>query len=129
MGLLAQHRYTPNEKITFEYGARFDVHSEVDNPIFSPRAALLYSASDQFRLRTAVSSGFRAPEVFEEDLHISNVGGELFTTFNDPALQEESSLTASISPEWDLNDNWRLELNGFHTWLDNTLVVEPDDLP
>jgi outer membrane receptor for ferrienterochelin and colicins len=129
LGLLAQHRYTPNEKITFEYGARFDVHSEVDNPIFSPRAALLYSATDQFRLRTAISTGFRAPEVFDEDLHISNVGGELFTTFNDPALQEESSLTASISPEWDLNDNWRLELNGFHTWLDNTLVVEPNDLP
>jgi outer membrane receptor for ferrienterochelin and colicins len=129
LGFLAQHRYMPSDRITFEYGARFDIHSEVDDPIFSPRASLLYSLSDQFRLRTAVSTGFRAPEVFDEDLHISNVGGELSTTFNDPNLEEESSLTLSISPEWEVNDNWRIEMNMFHTWLDDTLVVEPNDDP
>ena len=127
LGFLAQHRYTPSDQITFEYGARLDIHSEVDDPIFSPRAALLFSPNDQFRLRTAVSTGFRAPEVFDEDLHISNVGGELSTTFNDPDLREEKALTLSISPEWDINDNWRLEINAFHTWLDDTLVVEPND--
>jgi outer membrane receptor for ferrienterochelin and colicins len=32
-------------------------------------------------------------------------------------------------PEWQINDEWRLELNAFHTWLDDTLVVEPRDNP
>jgi len=126
-GVLMQHRYTPSDMWTIEYGSRMDLHSEVADPIFSPRAAVLYSANDDFRIRSAVSTGFRAPEVFDEDLHIANVGGELSTTFNNPDLQEESSLTVSISPEWQVSEAWRLEANFFHTWLDDTLVVEPND--
>jgi len=126
-GLVVQHRYTPGDVWTFEYGSRVDFHSEVDNAIFSPRAAVLYSPNEDQRVRAAVSTGFRAPVVFNEDLHISNVGGELSTTFNDPNLGEESSVTISLSPEWFVKDRWRFEANFFHTWLEDTLVVEPND--
>ena len=129
LGFIAQHRYEQNESLTYEYGARVDIHSEVDTPIFSPRAAVLYSPNYDVRIRTAVSTGFRAPTVFNEDLHIDSVGGELSTTYNDPELKEESSVTVSISPEWQITDTWRVELNSFHTWLDDTLVVEPNDDP
>jgi len=128
-GLYAQHRWKPVEAWTAEYGVRGDFNSEIDDPIFSPRAAVLWSPDPDLRVRGAVSTGFRAPEVFDEDLHISNVGGELQTTFNDPNLEEESSVTVSLSPEWQINECWRLEVNAFHTWLDDTFVVEPNDDP
>lgn len=129
LGVFVQHRWKPNDVWTFEYGVRSDLNSELDDPIFSPRAAILWSPNNDLRVRGAISTGFRAPELFDEDLHISNVGGELQTTFNDPSLEEESSVTLSVSPEWQINESWRLEMNAFHTWLDDTFVVEPNDDP
>ena len=128
-GILAQHRYDPSELWTFEYGARLDFHSELDDPVFSPRAVLLYNPTDDLRIRTVLSTGFRASQIFNKDLHISNVGGELTSTTNDPNLKKEGAVTLSFSPEWQINDSWRLELNAYHTWLDDTLVVESDDDP
>ena len=129
LGTFIQHRWKPNDNWTFEYGMRGDFNSELDDPVFSPRAAILWSPNSDLRVRGAISTGFRAPELFDEDLHISNVGGELQTTFNDTQLDEESSVTISVSPEWQINDRWRLEVNAFHTWLDDTFVVEPNDDP
>jgi outer membrane receptor for ferrienterochelin and colicins len=125
LGLLFQHRYKMNESLTLEYGARADFHSNVDDPIFSPRASLLWSISDQFRIRGAFSTGFRAPEIFDEDLHIAAAGNEVAVTTNDPNLVEEYSTTFSISPEWEITDKWRLEGSLFFTALRDTLVVEP----
>ncbi|WP_083912897.1 TonB-dependent receptor plug domain-containing protein [Rubritalea marina] len=129
LGIYAQHRWKPQELWTLEYGLRGDFNSEINDPIFSPRAAILWSPEDDLRIRGAVSTGFRAPEVFDEDLHIESVGGDLRTTFNDPNLKEESSVTISLSPEWQVNEHLRLEMNAFHTWLDDTFVVQPNDDP
>jgi outer membrane receptor for ferrienterochelin and colicins len=128
-GLLAQHRWKISDLITAEYGARVDFHSAVEDPILSPRANLLIEPTSNFRIRNSIGWGFRAPEVFNEDLHIANVGGDLQATTLDPALREESSVTLSIAPEWQITDRWRLEVNGFHTWLDDTFVDVPDDNP
>jgi outer membrane receptor for ferrienterochelin and colicins len=127
LGVLMQHRWVINERLTAEYGGRVDFHSEVEAPIFSPRANLLIQANDSLRIRNSVSWGFRAPEVFDEDLHISNVGGDLQTTTNDPNLREESSITFSVAPEWQINDQWRLEVNGFFTQLRDTFIDVPND--
>jgi outer membrane receptor for ferrienterochelin and colicins len=125
LGLLAQHRYTVSEALKFEYGARLDFHSNVEDPIFSPRASALWTVNDDFRIRGAFSTGFRAPEIFDEDLHIAAAGNEVAVTTNDPTLEEEYSMTFSISPEWQITDRWRLEGSVFHTSLQDTLVVEP----
>jgi outer membrane receptor for ferrienterochelin and colicins len=125
-GLLAQHRYRINDMFTAEYGARVDFHSEVNNPILSPRASLMIEPRHDLRIRNSLGWGFRAPEIFDEDLHISNVGGELQTVNLDPNLKEESAVTFSIAPEWYLTDRWRLESNFFHTWLDDAFVINPD---
>lgn len=129
LGLLAQHRWTASEMWTFEYGARIDFNSELNDPIISPRAALLVTPSGDFRIRSSFSTGFRAPEIFDEDLHISNVGGALQTTFLDPALREESAVTFAIAPEWQITDRWRLEFNAFYTLLQDTFVNQPNDDP
>ncbi len=128
-GALIQHRWKPSGLLTFEYGARLDVHSEVSDAIVSPRATVMIEPASNFRIRNSLGWGFRAPEAFDEDLHVANVGGDLQVTRMDPGLKEESAVTLSIAPEWQITDRWRLEANFFHTWLDDSFVVNPDDDP
>lgn len=128
-GTILQHRWKPNDLLTFEYGARLDIHTEVEDPILSPRATLMVEPSSNFRIRNSLAWGFRAPETFDEDLHIANVGGDLQIIEKDPSLKEETAITFSVAPEWQINDRWRLETNFFHTWLDNSFVVSPNDDP
>jgi len=125
-GLLAQHRYRINDIFTAEYGARVDFHSEVDNPILSPRATLMVEPRHDLRIRNSLGWGFRAPEIFDEDLHISNVGGDLQVINLDPNLKEETAITLSVAPEWNITDRLRFESNFFHTWLDDAFVINPD---
>ena len=126
-GLLAQHRWRINDVFTAEYGARVDFHSEVNDPIFSPRASLMIEPRQDFRIRNSLGWGFRAPEIFDEDLHISNVGGDLQVINLDPNLKEETAITLSVAPEWNITDRWRFESNFFHTWLDDAFVINPDN--
>ena len=100
LGFIFQHVWKPIEALTLEYGIRGDFNSETNDPIFSRQAAILWSFDQDVRVRCATSTGFRAPEVFNEDLLISSVGGYLGTTFNDPNFEEEKSVTVSLSPEW-----------------------------
>lgn len=125
LGLMAQHRWEVNSGVTAEWGARVDLHSELEDPVISPRASVLVKANDRFRVRNSLGWGFRAPEIFDEDLHISNVGGDLRAIRLDPNLTEESAITLSVAPEWNITERWRLETNVFHTQLDDTFVLEP----
>lgn len=47
----------------------------VDHVIFSPRINLRYNPTEQINLRLNYAGGFRAPQTFDEDLHIALVGG------------------------------------------------------
>lgn len=127
VGVLAQHRYTPNDAWTFEYGGRVDQNSNLDDAVFLPRGSVLYTVNERLRVRGAVSTGFRAPEVFDEDLHIELVGGETQTIRNAPGLVEERATTFSLAPEWQLSDRWRLEANAYYTRLEDSFAVGGPD--
>lgn len=129
LGVLFQHRWKWNEVYTAEYGARADFHSEIPDPVLSPRANLLIQATENLRVRNSLSWGFRAPEVFDEDLHIASVGGDLSAVRNAPDLREESSVTLSVAPEWQIDERWRLEVNAFHTWLSDSFSLVASDDP
>ena len=114
-------------------GARIDKHSELDDPILSPRAALMLTPTDQLRLRSSAAAGFRAPQPFNEDLHIDLVGGSAQIIENDPGLKPERSwsfaqqveFTAAPAPRWSL----RVGLNGYLTFITDAFVLnERDDL-
>ncbi len=110
--VLAQNEWK-NEKWSILVGGRLDLHSMMDHPIFSPRANLRFNPTENINLRVGYSSGYRAPQVFDEDLHISNVGGEVLMVRNSKDLKEERShnVTASV----DLYGN-------FGDWQTNLLV-------
>ena len=68
----------------------------VKNAIFSPRANVRFNPTKDLVLRANYSAGFRAPQVFDEDLHVDNAGGDLIVIENDPNLHEERSKQPSV---------------------------------
>ena len=101
-------------------GARLDKHSMVSRAILSPRLNLRFAPSKDFTLRASYSKGFRAPQLFDEDLHVDNAGGDLILSRNAPGLREETSHSFSASIDWYHRFGvWQLNLlaEGFYTQL------------
>jgi outer membrane receptor for ferrienterochelin and colicins len=114
------------------YGARVDDYSKLSDLIVSPRLALKYAPLPNLTWRLSVASGFRGPQVFDEDLHITQVGGEGQVIRNDPGLEEERSLSASLGLEWTpliWGGVGLVEANLFSTDLEDLFLVIDDDQP
>ena len=63
-------------QFTMLLGLRMDKHNMIDNLIFSPRVNFLYKPTDKLQARLTYSTGFRAPQAYDEDLHVTAVNGE-----------------------------------------------------
>lgn len=115
-----------NEKWSFLIGGRLDKHNLIDGVIFSPRANLRYNPTKNINLRASYSYGFRAPQAFDEDLHIDNVGGIVSMIRLADDLQVEKSQSLSLSADmyrtW---GNWQgnLLLEGFYTNLSDVFAL------
>lgn len=108
-------------------GGRFDKHNLIDNIIFSPRANIRFNPTEDINMRLSYSSGFRAPQAFDEDLHITAVGGDVVIISLDPDLKEEKSNSLSASVDYykrfgAVQTNFLLE--GFYTDLKNVFILE-----
>ncbi len=108
-------------------GARIDKHNLIKNPIFSPRVNLLFKPSKQFQARLTYSTGFRAPQAYDEDLHVTAVGGEGVQIKLADGLKEERSNSFSGSVDWTTKfGHWQANvlLEGFYTDLKNVFILE-----
>lgn len=116
-----------NEKISILVGGRFDKHNLIKDPIISPRLNFRYNPTKYMSLRASYSSGFRAPQAFDEDLHVTAVGGNVALIRLDPNLKTEKSQSFSASVDFyktfgQVQTNFLIE--GFYTNLDNVFVLE-----
>ncbi|MDR0745702.1 MAG: TonB-dependent receptor [Mediterranea sp.] len=116
-----------DEKWGILVGARLDKHNMIDRMIVSPRANLRYNPTAYINLRLSYSSGFRAPQAFDEDLHIESVGGTVSMIERDPNLKEERSHSFSASADiyhrfGAFQANFLVE--GFYTRLSDVFVID-----
>ncbi len=115
----------------FLIGCRVDKHSFIHNPIFSPRANIRFNPSDNLNFRLSYSSGFRAPQAYDEDFHIAVVGGERVVTVLAPGLKQESSNSVSGSMDFyhtfgNVQTNLMVDL--FYTNLSDVFVLRNLDI-
>ncbi len=122
-------------------GARFDNYSVKNNiensnisgNVVSPRINVLFTPTTNLQLRGSYSRGFRAPQVFDEDLHIETSGARQVINRNDPDLKQETSNSFTFSADYTKNFKnifTNLLIEGFYTRLNNPFVNhigEPDD--
>ncbi|TNE74093.1 TonB-dependent receptor [bacterium] len=113
IGNYAQLQWIPVQNLTVLSGARVDVvqihsmyHFSSDSylsddsyVVFVPRFALMYDWNEQFKSRVSFAQGYRAPQAFNEDLHIETVGGAARFVQLSPDLKMEKSqsVTASLN--------------------------------
>ena len=108
-------------------GGRLDNHNLIDGLIFSPRANLRFNPTENINLRASYSYGFRAPQAFDEDLHIDNVGGTVSMIKLAEDLTVEKSQSVSVSADmyhsW---GNWQANVlvEGFFTDLDDVFALK-----
>lgn len=108
-------------------GLRADHHSMLDKPVVSPRLNVRYSPNDHIVLRTGYSSGFRAPQVYDEDLHVGAVAGELYRLVNASDLRPEYSHSVTASADFCFHlgqTEGDLMVEGFFTRIDDAFVNE-----
>ncbi len=112
-------------------GGRLDKHNMLDNLIFSPRANLRFNPTKDINLRLSYASGFRAPQAFDEDLHIENVGGTVSVIDLDPNLEEEKSHSLSASADvYQRFGAWQANalVEGFYTRLLDAFTLGPAEM-
>lgn len=114
------------------YGIRADTHTALGAPVLSPRIALMHSPIPALDIRVSAARGFRAPQVFDEDLHLSSAAGNVRLIEIDPDLREERSTNVMAGFEWkpEVGRGQALfEVNGFHTGLRDLFSVQEADNP
>jgi outer membrane receptor for ferrienterochelin and colicins len=132
IGVLLQDDWAMGRGWELVVGARADRHSAMHRTVISPRMALMWSPQAALDIRLSVARGFRAPQVFDEDLHLSSVGGEARLIHLSPDLAEERSTNVMLGAEWKPmvgRGQALIELNGFSTRLNNLFHVQLDDDP
>lgn len=117
-----------NDTFGFLIGARYDhvniSQGRTDNlgnrklNIITPRVTFRYNPLHNLHLRAGYAQGFRAPQVFDEDLHVDSAGGETFERVLSSDLKEERSQSVTLSADYYMNlgNGHQLNLMGEGFW-------------
>lgn len=136
-GLFSQIEYHTS-LTTITLGARLDRYqvkdltkadgsNDVKGLILSPRINILYSLNETIQFRVNYSRGYRAPQIFDEDLHIETSGSRQVIHQNAPGLKAETSNSFMGSIEINKQiSQWFFHFmaEAFYTHLNNPFVNE-----
>jgi len=104
-----------------------DENRDFSNLVFVPRISLLHKFTPKVRWRVGYGKGYRAPQVFNEDLHIELINAKRVEQINDPDLVQETShsFTSSINTDFVTGTAYHeLLVEGFFTYLRNPFADE-----
>lgn len=127
LGIFLQDEWKIGSVLSLLGGLRIDQHNLVENPVLNPRINLLLNPFDYSQIRASYSTGFRAPQAFDTDLHIAFAGGGISLIQLDPDLKEERSNSYSFSFNYDRPSEkyiYGFTVEAFHTRLNNAFVLE-----
>ena len=95
--------------------------------VVNPRLSLIHGMRQDLQLRATYGAGFRGPQAFDEDFHISTLQGTARIIQLSPSLQPERSHSGSVSAEYShgtFDQRRRFTADAFATYLANPFVVE-----
>jgi outer membrane receptor for ferrienterochelin and colicins len=101
--------------------------------VFIPRISIMQELAKPLQARISYAQGYRAPQMFDEDLHIETSGARKVINENHPDLKQETS--HSFMASLDFNGlvgtvNTGLLVEGFYTMLVDPFqneIGEPDE--
>lgn len=147
LGVFTQLQYRPHEKLTLAAGGRLDIlnlkgiynfgalnfNSSLSLIVPVPKLSIMYDLTKQIKIRGTFAQGYRAPQAFNEDLHIEAVGGAARFTQLAPNLKPERSNSFFTSVQFNKpigKINFSYLVEGFYTHLDHPFILSaPVELP
>ena len=140
IGIYGQWEWSLNQSLKLLTGARYDQSSvdgfyrlgqferTIDNDfgVLSPRFTMLYKLNSNLQFRGGYARGFRAPQAFNEDLHIATAGGEPVFVLLSENLEKETSDAFTGSLSYSLSEGssqFAFNVQGFYTQLNNPFVL------
>lgn len=139
-GMYAQYEWKPISELTTLLGVRFDrivvdgkytlqnLNRSSDNSTnsLSPRLTILYNLLPELQFRGGYARGFRAPQAFNEDMHVTSAGGQqVFVLMgNDLKVEHSNAYTGSLNytDQWGASQT-SLLVEGFYTELINQFTT------
>ncbi|WP_372639724.1 TonB-dependent receptor domain-containing protein [Ancylomarina sp.] len=141
-GLFGQYTYK-FAKLSLSLGGRLDHYDiknntnklEDDNSdktgnVFSPRVNILYDIIPNLQFRVSYSQGYRAPQIFDEDLHIVSSTAQRIIHKNSTNLKKETSHSYMSSLDFNTkigSTQIGFLVEGFYTQLNDAFVNEKSD--
>lgn len=127
-GIYSQQEWVVNDKLRILFGLRADAHNLTDEDVvLNPRTNILYSINKNLRWRTSYAKGFRAPQIYGEDVHAGLAAGEISRIRNSENLKSEISHSFLTSLDWSKeleNGDFSLVTEFFYTKLNNAFALE-----
>jgi len=128
LGVFMQSDWELTPELNILSGVRADWHNLLDKAVLSPRVSVLYKLKERTQFRATYSTGFRAPQAFDADLHIAFAGGGISRITLSPDLIEERSKSYSASVNYDKPLETMIvgfTVEGFYTQLDDAFFQQP----
>lgn len=128
LGLYAQEEWQVTQKLKLLGGLRADFHNAAEEDVvINPRLNILYNITKDLQWRTSYAKGFRAPQVFSEDIHARIAAGLVSLVVLADDLKSETSHSYLTSLDWSYNKEHgeagaTLEL--FYTRLKDPFILE-----
>jgi outer membrane receptor for ferrienterochelin and colicins len=124
--LQLSRQFGSREQFEILGGIRGDHHSLLNDPVLTARGAFRWHVTPFLTGRLSYSEGFNPPQVFDEDLHIENVGGAQRVIVNSDQLTEERSRSVTGSAEQQLffgRAAVTVGVTGFYTRLTDAFAL------
>lgn len=125
LGFFVQDEWDPHVDWTFIGGVRADRNSTLNKWIVSPRVGARHNLNSEVTARASLTTGFRAPEVFDEDFHVE-ILEDPTRTRNSSGLKEERSLSYTLGLAWTpefAEDKLVFDVEFYQTHIRDTFFV------
>ncbi|HLS96748.1 MAG TPA: TonB-dependent receptor [Sphingobacterium sp.] len=140
IGTYAQYEWKVVDQLKALVGARYD-YTYVDGTYrlldrsrtsdqnfgtLSPRLTILYDITNELQFRGGYARGFRAPQAFNEDMHVTSIGGQQVFVLMGEGLKTEYSNAYTGSFNYTRNfgrTQASLLVEGFYTDLQNPFTT------
>ena len=116
-----------NERASLLFGGRYDKHSMISDPIISPRISGRFAPLPWMNLRAGFATGYRGPQAYDEDLHVTAVGQGVALIRLAEDLQPEKSKSFNFSTELSKatpSMSFLFLAEGFYTQLNHVFLLE-----
>ena len=140
VGTYAQYEWKPISSFKALIGMRYDYifvdgsyqlqqverSSQKNFGSWNPRLTILYDINNNIQFRGGYARGFRAPQAFNEDMHVTSIGGkQVFVLIGEDLKTEYSNAyTGSFNLSRNFgNTQTSLLVEGFYTQLNNPFTT------